>query len=153
MYDPDRQIPSVALRIGAGGLVPLIVLAGSLWAAPFEHRPLVLEWLSSYSAVFLGVVGAWHFGIALIHRQMLEGDRAVFMTWSAVPAIAGWLALMLPDVTRFLVLAGAFAAGYAVDRELVRRYSVTPWFLRLRGGLTAVAVSCLIAAALRVFLG
>jgi hypothetical protein len=60
---------------------------------------------------------------------------------------------MLPDTTRFLVLASAFVADYAVDRELIRRYLVTPWFLRLRWGLTAVIVPCLISAALRVFLG
>ncbi len=124
-----------------------------MWAAPLEHRPLLSEWLGTYAAVFLGVVGAWHFGIALVHRGMLEGDRVVFMTWSVVPAIAGWLALMLPETTRFLVLAGAFVVDFAVDRELVRRYSITPWFLRLRGGLTTVVVPCLVSAALRVFLG
>ncbi|MGH8507831.1 MAG: DUF3429 domain-containing protein [Gammaproteobacteria bacterium] len=148
----DPQIPTLPLRLGAGGLVPFIVFAGSLWAAPLDYRPLLVGWLSTYAAVILSFIGALHWGIAMVHRNMIEGDRALFMTWSVVPAIAAWVALLLPETSRFMVLAAAFAVDYAVDRELVRRYPITPWFLRLRGGLTAVVVPCLLLAALRVFL-
>jgi hypothetical protein len=39
---------------------------------------------------------------------------------------------------------------YAADRQLAQRFTLPPWYLRLRAGLTAVVVVCLIMAILRL---
>jgi len=66
-----------------------------------------------------------------------------------VPALVAWLGL-LASLRHGLVLTGAmFALHYAMDRAFVLRFGIPAWYIRLRGGLTIVAVACLAAAAIR----
>jgi hypothetical protein len=142
---PD-PIPRTAFWLGAGGLLPFVVLTSALYALPDHTRPQLLFWLSAYAAVILSFVGALHWGIALVHAQMREAERTLYMAWSVVPALAGWVSLLLPVKTGLLLMAATFAVHFAADFQLVQRFTVPPWYLRLRGGLTAVVVLCLLLA-------
>jgi hypothetical protein len=141
-----EPIPRPALWLGTGGLVPFVVLASALFAMPDHTRPQLLFWLTAYAAVILSFVGAVHWGIAMVHGQMQEGDRTVFMAWSVVPALAAWAALLLPADTGLLLMAATFAVHFAADRQLGQRFALPPWYLRLRAGLTVVVVLCLLLA-------
>ena len=79
-----------------------------------------------------------------------EAERGVFMTWSVVPALAGWVALLLPAKAGLLLLGATFAVHYAADRQFAQRFALPRWYLRLRGGLTAVVILCLVLAAVRL---
>src|SRR5689334_13598675 len=92
-------MPKVPFWIGAGGLIPFVALSGAVWAAPEAYTTPLLIWLTSYAAILGSFLGGVYWGIALLHAQMAEQDRGVFMTWSIVPAIAGWLALFMPIKT------------------------------------------------------
>lgn len=148
MTDPTTPspIPKVPFWIGAGGLVPFVVLSGAVWAAPETHTPTLLIWLSSYAAIVASFLGAVHWGVALLHPGMNEQDRAVFMTWSIVPAVAGWVALLMPMKTGLLMLIATYAIQFAADRQLASRFHIPDWYLRLRAGLAPVAVLCLALA-------
>jgi Protein of unknown function (DUF3429) len=150
MTGPHEQIPRAPVWLGTAGLVPFVVLTSALYALPEGNTPVVLVWLTAYAAVVLSFVGAIHWGVAMVHEQMPDADRGVFMAWSVVPALAGWMALLLPAKTGLLLLGASFAVHYAVDRQFATRFALPRWYLHLRGGLTAVVVLCLVLAVVRL---
>jgi hypothetical protein len=143
---PDDPMPRSAFWLGTGGLVPFVVLTSALFALPAHTRPQMLFWLTAYAAVILSFVGALHWGLAMVHPQMREEDRTLCMGWSVVPALAGWVAILLPPKTGLLLMAATFAVHFAADRQLAQRFALPGWYLRLRGSLTAVVVLCLLLA-------
>jgi hypothetical protein len=146
MKPPSDNIPRPAFWLGAGGLVPFVVLTSALFALPEHTRPQMLFWLTAYAAVILSFVGALHWGLAMVHPQMGEADRTLCMGWSVVPALAGWVSLLLPAKTGLLLMAATFAVHYAADHQLAQRFALPGWYLRLRAGLTGVVVLCLLLA-------
>jgi len=136
-------MPKVPFWIGAGGLVPFVVLSGATWAAPQAYTNMLLNWLTSYAAIIGSFLGAVHWGVALLHPAMTEQDRNVFMTWSIVPAMAGWLSLLMPAKTCLLMLIAIYAIQFGADRQLASRFNLSDWYLRLRSSLTPVAILCL----------
>ena len=146
MNRPPAPIPRPAFWLGTGGLVPFVVLTSALYAMPEHTRPQLLFWLSAYAAIILSFVGALHWGVAMVHTQMREPDRSVFMAWSVVPALAAWVALLLPPQTGLLLMAATFAVHFGADRQLGQRFALPAWYLRLRASLTAVVVLCLVVA-------
>ena len=150
--DPD-PIPRPAFWLGTSGLVPFVVLTSALYALPDGNNPVLVVWLSAYGAVVLSFVGGIHWGVAMVHQRMRESDRTVFMAWSVVPVLAGWASLLLPAKTGLLLMASSFVVHYAADRQLAQRFALPAWYLRLRGGLTAVVVLCLIMGVVRLARG
>ncbi|MCW5622181.1 MAG: DUF3429 domain-containing protein [Burkholderiales bacterium] len=149
MAQSGDPIPRTAFWLGTAGLVPFVVLSSALYALP-DYRPMLVFWLTGYAAIILSFVGAVHWGAAMVHARMREGDRALFMTWSVVPALAAWVALLLPARTGLLLLAATFAAHYAADHQFAQRFTLPSWYMRLRAGLSAVVILCLLLAVLRV---
>lgn len=147
---PERDpVPGAPLWLGAGGLVPFVTLAGSLWVAPEQFHPVILDWLRTYSAVILSFVGAVHWGVALVHPAMNEHDRAIVMSWSVVPALVAWLGLFMQLRSGVALTAAMFVVHYTMDRQLSTRFPLPGWYMRLRFGLTVVVVTCLAVAAIR----
>jgi hypothetical protein len=147
MRDDDHDsIPRTAFWLGTAGLVPFVVLTSALYALPAPHAPVLMLYLTAYGAVILSFVGAVHWGVAMVHPQMRESERSVFMAWSVVPALAAWVALLMPASTAVLLMAITFVAQYAADRQFAFRFRLPHWYLKLRGGLTAVVVLCLVVA-------
>ena len=146
MAIPNRTpIPKAPFWLGAGGLIPFVVITGAMWAFP-DYTPLLLIWLTDYAAVMLSFAGGLHWGLSMLHPEMSEQDRSVFMAWSVVPAAVGWISLRMPPKTGLILLIATFVIQYAADRQLAQRFRLPSWHLRLRAGLTAVAVLCLVLA-------
>jgi hypothetical protein len=148
--DPREPMPRAPVWLGTAGLIPFVVLTSALYALPEGYTPVLLVWLTAYAAVALSFVGAIHWGAAMVHERMAEADRGVFMAWSVVPALAGWMALLLPAKGGLLLLGATFVVHYAADRQFAQRFALPRWYLRLRGGLTAIVVLCLILAVARI---
>jgi uncharacterized membrane protein YidH (DUF202 family) len=147
----DRDpIPRVAFWLGAAGLIPFVVVTSALYALPDAYTPALVQWLSSYAAVILSFVGAIHWGFALVHPELREGDRNVSLAWSVVPALAAWGGTLLQAVPGLLLMAGTFALHYGAERQFAQRFTLPAWYLRLRAGLTAVVVLCLILAVVHI---
>jgi hypothetical protein len=148
MAKPEHRtpIPKAAFWLGAGGLIPFVVIAGAMWALP-DYAPVLRIWLIDYAAVMLSFAGGLHWGLSMLHPEMTEQDRSVFMAWSVVPAVVGWISLLMPLAkTSLILLITTFVIQYAADRQLAQRFQLPSWYLRLRAGLTAVAVLCLALA-------
>jgi len=144
-HDPS-PIPKAPFWLGAGSLIPFVLLTSALWALPQAYSPTLLFWLTSYAGVVLTFTGAVQWGASMIHPNMSEHDRGVFMTWSMVPAVVGWVSLLMPQKTGLLLLLATFVIQFAADRQFAQRFSLPAWYLKLRAGLTSVAVLCLAVA-------
>ena len=148
MAKPENRtpIPRAPFWLSAGGLIPFVVIAGAMWALPIPYTPQLLFWLTAYAAVMLSFAGGLHWGLSMLHPDMSEQDQSVFMAWSVVPAVVGWISLLMPPKTGLILLIATFVVQYAADRQLAQRFQLPAWYLRLRAGLTAVAVLCLVLA-------
>ena len=148
MATPEHRtpIPKAPFWLVAGGLIPFVVITSAMWALPSPYTPLLVFWLTAYAAVTLSFAGGLHWCLSMIHPDMTEQDQGVFMAWSAVPALVGWISLLMPAKTGLLLLTATFVIQYAADRQLAQRFRLPSWHLRLRASLTAVAVLCLVVA-------
>jgi hypothetical protein len=144
-----EKTPTPFFILGAAGLLPFVAGAAAMWALPHEYQPALRQWILGYAMVILAFVGALHWGVAMQTRQAATGRVWTAAVWSVLPALVAWLALALDGPTALRVLAGMFALDYAMDRWLARNFVVPPWYLRLRGSLTAVAVATLLIASFR----
>ncbi len=135
--------PGLAPIIGYGGLIPFAVAALASWfdvSLPFGLEPTMLA--KTYGAVILSFLGGIRWGVAL---SPLAGDvRNRHIVLSALPPIAGWCALALPDAASLTLLLAAFVAQVYWDVRAFRRGLIPAWFRDLRVALTFGAVLCLI---------
>lgn len=139
-------MPRSVAWLGYGGLLPFTYLALAVPLDP-THAPLWRGTLIAYSAVILSFVGAVHWGFAMTQASLKPQQRSLAYVWSVVPALLGWVALLLPVAPASVVLIVGFVAHYALDRQLMRSADLPAWYLPLRLRLTAVACICLISIA------
>lgn len=124
-------LPFIGLAIGS------VVMEGA--HAAMLHLPLV-----GCGAVILSFVGALHWGVALTHSTASQRDRTVLMSWSVVPALLGWVALMAPAGADLILLASGFWAHLAFDWRAQKRHGLPGWYMPLRILATSIATLCLL---------
>ena len=93
-------------------------------------------------------MGAVHWGIAMAGSA---ATAKIQLGASVLPALLGWLALLIPMLYGYLLLAACFIVLLAADRLASRRGLLPDWYMPMRVILTTVVVLCLLAAALTVF--
>lgn len=131
---PGRH-PNAASWMGYLGLLPFAAAA----AGPWLGLAWTVEWLLAYGAVILSFVGAIHWGLAMGQHHPVPASFHA----SVIPALVGWVALILPTLIGLPLLA----VGFMAWRFWEARYAamVMPrWFRRLRTVLTLGAVAALI---------
>ena len=130
--------PPVVAWLGYGGVAPLALL-GLAAMIPGPSAMAFCRVLFAYAAVILSFVGALHWGFAMTLPGVDETRRNGLFIWSVVPALLGWIALLLAPVPAAAVLVLGFIAHYRMDRRLTREVTLPPWYLPLRLRLTAAA--------------
>lgn len=135
-----ESAPLAALVPGWSGLLPFVGSAG-LYLLTAEER--WLDVLRAYAAVIASFVGALQWGYAV--RDGLEGARAWrAYGWSVVPALAAWVALLLPVQTGLALLAVTLLLCLVVDHAFARSRPGPAWLLPLRTALTLGGAACLL---------
>lgn len=140
------SIPRPAAWLGFGGLIPFAGLTAGLLLDP-AHAARWTFALIAYGAVILSFVGALHWGFATLWQSHSTGYRGRLMTWSVVPALGAWIALVVPPQAGLGLLCALFVAHHLSDLYLARNREVPAWYLRLRTPLTLGAVASLATAA------
>lgn len=144
MNESEKQAPALpsdkavmaARLLGFGGLVPFVVLAlASLIGlrTPFAPAPALLI---GYGAIILSFVGALHWGAQLTSKT----PSAWRFIWSVVPALMGWLALMLPAMMAAMVIIIGLITCLLVDRRAIKQGLWPDYMHALRLILTLIAV-------------
>jgi hypothetical protein len=148
----------VATLLGNFGLLPFFALALASWM-PLAAVPARLIELAfvGYAAVILSFLGAVHWGMAMLTPQLNKQQAWNVLGWGVLPALLGWLALLLAMAgVRFWIVCLALAADFLLcrlmDAGLLRLYPQAPgWYGALRARLTVgvlVAIAIALSSAL-----
>jgi hypothetical protein len=132
-------------------LVPFVVLATAAVVGR-DYAGVCGYALFAYGAVILSFVGAVHWGFAMTLTDLSEQHRNSTWSWSVVPALLAWVALLVTPAAAGVILVVGFVAQYLQDRRLARQSAMPPWYLPLRLRLTSVACVCLAAGAFAAWL-
>ena len=141
------SIPTPALVLGVGGLLPFISAALLVWLPQIliqdrNVAQLAVVALGAYGAVILSFLGGVRWGRLLFDDASLE--RWMPLSISVLPSLIAWPALLLPAPFMLALLSAGFILQYALDIAAVKRGELPPWFGRLRLILTTGAVFSLL---------
>lgn len=133
---PAKRTAILSARLlGFGGLIPFVVLAGATLLELRTPFAPASAYLIGYGAIILSFVGALHWGAQLSKDEPLAA-RFIF---SVVPALIGWLALMMPPFAAASALIAGLVMCWAHDMRLVAKKEWPSYMGGLRTILTAIA--------------
>jgi len=143
------SIPRSALWLGLLGAIPFLAGAIGQWLAAPRVGPIpILAASLLYGAVNLSFLGGIRWGTAIgpygTARQAWE------FTGSVIPAILGWISLLLPPAIGVSLLIIGFFAQALWDVLTVEDGRLPIWFGKLRMILTSIAVISLLAILINV---
>lgn len=131
----EAPMPVIIALLGYGGALPFVALAAAHWLSlqlPFA-QPAAL--LVGYGVVILSFVGALSWGSHLRDQHISQG----LYIWSIVPALMGWVALMVPLMMAALIVIIGLIICWWGDRAKVKTGIWPRWMGRLRAHLTILA--------------
>jgi glutaredoxin-related protein len=134
----DAAAPRAATWMGYLGLLPFIAGMVGMWSGVAGAG----TWLAAYGAVILSFVGAIHWGAAASRCEYAPLPYAL----SVVPALIGWIALLLPPGPGLALLALAFTAWRITEYGLLEAHQ-PGWLRLLRTRLTFGATVILLVGA------
>ncbi|MGD8785138.1 MAG: DUF3429 domain-containing protein [Thioalkalispiraceae bacterium] len=140
------QTETVARILGYLGLIPFLILSMASWISlPLIEDPLVM--LTGYAAVILSFMGAVHWGLAMRFNGRLATGQ---LSLSVIPALLGWLALLLHPQFGLPLLIAGFGLLCIIEAWSRQQILYPAWYLPLRAVLTAVVIACLLVALMTV---
>lgn len=141
----DMTTRRTAWLLGLAGLLPFAGAALAFFAAPDSWSGFAEGALIAYGAVILSFLGAVHWGLAL--RAPVEEAAAgpARLTLGVVPALIGWVSLLLPDVFALPLLALGILGTAGLEQWARGRGLVPGDYLMLRWVLSVGAALCLMA--------
>ena len=137
-----QRLPASAILLGIAGLLPLLGCAVAAILLPDPKGATYLAALINYAAVILAFLGAVHWGFALTAMPpRVVGAR---LSLGVLPALIGWIALLLQGAVgpmpAIALLAGGFAATVLTEQSLRRQGLVSPGYMWLRWALSSVVL-------------
>lgn len=144
-----RKLPSIALLLGIGGLIPFVVCSLGALANPPPNDELSLMALIAYGAVILAFLGGVHWGFGLEGAGTTPGgvQRARFGL-GVLPSLLGWVALLLAILSYGRVALALLVVGFFLTTMVearARRGGYMPaGYMGLRWVLSSVVVICLV---------
>ena len=140
--------PAPASRLlGYAGLLPFAAGAALALFGPPPWRGTALTALAAYGAVILSFLGAVHWGLALRAPAGEASAAWPRLGLGVLPALVGWVALLLPMRFGLALLAAAVMIAALVETAAARRGLVPDSYLGLRWPLSVGAAACLLLGA------
>jgi hypothetical protein len=136
----DTALPPGANALGYGGLVPFVAAVIGIALLEGENRLLAVRALLAYGAVILSFLGAVHWGLVLARPP---ADAARRLLAGVLPALAGWVALLLPARFGLALLVVAFGAFWLYEHRVLGDKLLPASYLGLRRSLTLGVCSLL----------
>jgi hypothetical protein len=125
--------------LGLAGLLPFIAPV----ALAALGKPDYLHYQRHYAACIVTFLGAVYWGLVLrdVHANIRR--NAALLVWGVTPSLLAWVALNLSMPWQLLLLSVSLVVCFAIDILLVKQERLPRSYLKLRGVLTAVALTCL----------
>ena len=137
-------VPSAGQWLGYVGLLPCVAaLLGFLLSGEAREDYFARQFIA-YGAVILSFVGAVHWGLALATGSM----RIMRLSFSILPALLAWAALLLPAAPAAWLLLAGFIALRAWEASAPVAGTLPAWYRRLRTRLTGAVGLLLLVFAL-----
>ncbi len=138
---PQQKLANI---LGYSGLIPFVFFSLLNWI----DVTVVTEphhYLLTYGAIILSFMGAVHWGVAM----SIKSDNASYQLGiSVIPALLGWLALLLPLIYGYSILIVSFSLLCLLD-NIHNKQGVFPgWYYPMRVKLTTIVVLSLVLASL-----
>lgn len=141
IYESD--IPAPAKWLGYLGVIPFVAIAAGGMVYPQIVTDHAAFALAAYGSIILSFLGGIHWGLA-ISGPAPNGPLGRRLILSVVPALTGWVSLLLAASSALLMLAGAFLLMLIFDILTAGRGETPDWYPKLRWPLTLAAVVSLI---------
>ena len=126
-------------------MIPFAAGSIAIWILPPQPAERVAFLLVAYGAVILSFMGAVHWGLVISPRAArADTNETRWLSMGVVPALLGWLALMLDPLTALVLLALAFAGVHSLDRLAIAAGLAPVWYGRLRFWLSAAVLGFLV---------
>ncbi len=123
-----------ACRLGYAGLIPFVTLAALYLLFQGETQHNIGRALVAYGAVIISFLGATHWGAAISGVSISNATPR--MVFAVLPALLGWMAILLPLTYGLFVILASLCIVYLVDS----RWGVwQAWYLVLRRRITLIA--------------
>ncbi|MFO8023955.1 DUF3429 domain-containing protein [Thiohalophilus sp.] len=134
----------LAKVLGYAGLIPFVVFSIGTWIdlPGIQDADFVLR---TYAAIILSFMGAIHWGAAMSRESQAALAQ---LGLSVLPALLGWVALLITPAYSYSLLIVAFIILCAMDHRAAKQNLVPAWYVPMRIVLTTVVVLSLIGAAL-----
>lgn len=138
--NPQSVLPEGFNALGYAGIVPFVAGALGIALLEGEARLLAVRVLSAYGAVILSFLGAVHWGL-LLRRP--DPPVAARLLAGVLPALAGWIALLLPGRPGLALLVVAFGGFWLYEHRALPDGWLPDGYLRLRRNLSLAVCSLL----------
>lgn len=140
MNHADRPMPAAFTALGYAGLLPFVACVLGVVLLDAAARAFAVQALVAYGAVILSFLGAVHWGLLL---RAGEGQVQSRLAFGVVPALAGWVALLLPEREALALLVVAFGGFWLYEHRLVGSRLLPLDYLRLRRSLSLAVCALL----------
>ncbi len=135
----STHMPAAARQLAMAGVLPFALAASAQWLkVPWVEPARGVFLGAAYGAVVLSFLGGIRWGTAIgpygKRRQALE------FIGSVLPALAAWLALLLPPILGLSLLIASFLMQALWDVTSIDRGRLPQWFGKFRMILTAGAI-------------
>lgn len=143
---PALPLNPLAQRLAYAGLVPFVLGALLVWLLAGHNddaHAFVVLGLSAYAGVVVSFLGGIYWGLGM--RQTIPSPQP--FVWGVVPALAAWVAVLMPAYAGLVLHGAMLIVCYLVDRRLYPQLGARAW-LTLRFRLSGIAaLSCFLGAA------
>ena len=140
----DMKLQQLSKLLGYAGLIPFIVFSMSTWVTlPLVGNPHFV--LMTYAAIILSFMGAIHWGLAMSRSSDIQ---LVELGLSVIPALIGWLALLITAVYGYVLLILSFIVLFIADKFASKAGLLPDWYLSMRAVLTTIVTLSMAAAML-----
>jgi len=140
-------MPAGFTALGYAGLLPFVACVLGIALLDGAARAFAVQALVAYGAVILSFLGAVHWGLLLrAGEPHVQSQLAV----GVVPALAGWVALLLPGREALALLVVAFGGFWLYEHRAVGSRLLPADYLRLRRSLSLAVCALLTLGLLSV---
>ena len=130
---------STAKTLGYAGLIPFVIFSIGSWTT-LPYVADATQILIAYAAVILSFMGAVHWGVTISNEHRHHSKNLVV---SVMPALAAWLALLLPEIFALIILFAGFILLIAYDLAVAKSEALPNWYISMRIRLTFIVTLCL----------
>ncbi len=139
---------TIAKTLGYAGLIPFIIFSIGSWTGlPYITDSIPI--LIAYAAIIFSFMGAIYWGVVMSSKDEQGGK---YFIASVLPALVGWLALLVPVLFALIFLLVGFILLFVYDRYVEKSLGLPNWYIPLRMRLTSIVTLCLTAALLSIIL-